>query len=243
MSFIVKKLFLDDAYLTESTATVVDVNDRGGIILDQSIFYGTSGGQPGDTGTLVQADGSSVDIATTVCGADKEELILVPATTEKLPAIGETVTVRIDWERRHNLMRMHTALHLLCASVPFPVTGGQIGEKESRLDFNMPESPDREALTQRLNALVDEDHPVSDRWIDDSVLEAQPELIRTMSVKPPMGSGKVRLVSIGEGDSVDLQPCGGTHIRTTSEIGPLEIFKVENKGKQNRRIRVRLAEG
>lgn len=243
MSFIVKKLFLDDAYLTESTATVVEVNERGGIILDQSIFYGTSGGQPGDTGTLVLADGASVDIATTVCGTDKEELILVPATTERLPAIGATVTVRIDWERRHNLMRMHTALHLLCASVPFPVTGGQIGEKESRLDFNMPESPDREALTQRLNALVDEDHSVSDRWIDDSVLEAQPELIRTMSVKPPMGNGKVRLVSIGDGDSVDLQPCGGTHIRTTSEIGPLEVFKVENKGKQNRRIRVRLAEG
>lgn len=242
MSHTVKKLFLDDAYLTECSAIVLDVNDRGGIILDQSVFYGTSGGQPGDTGTMVLADGSSIDIATTVCGSDKDELILVPASSDYLPAIGDAVTVQVNWDRRHKLMRMHTALHLLCASVPFPVTGGQIGELESRLDFNMPENPDRDELTERLNSLVEESHPVSDRWIDDSALEAQPDLIRTMSVKPPMGSGKVRLVSIGSQDSVDLQPCGGTHVKSTSEIGKLEVYKVENKGKQNRRVRVRLLE-
>ncbi len=243
MSYSVKKLFLDDSYLATCSASVVDVNDRGGIILDQTVFYATSGGQPGDTGTLILADGSSIEIATSVCGADKDELILVPASTEKLPKVGETVTVQLDWNRRHKLMRMHTALHLLCASIPFPVTGGQIGESESRLDFNMPENPDRETLTAHLNRLVQEDHPVSDRWIDDLALEAQPELIRTMSVKPPMGTGKVRLVSIGEDDAVDLQPCGGTHVRSTLEIGPLDIYKVENKGKQNRRVRVRLSEG
>lgn len=242
MSHSVKKLFLEDAYLTNCSATVVHVNDRGGIILDQSVLYGTSGGQPGDTGTMILADGSSIEIATTVCGADKDELVLVPASPDRLPQIGETVVVEINWDRRHKLMRMHTALHLMCASIPFPVTGGQIGEMESRLDFNMPENPDREALTERLNALVQEKHPVSDRWIDDSVLEAQLNLIRTMSVKPPMGSGKVRLVSIGLDDGVDLQPCGGTHVRSTAEIGSLEIYKVENKGKQNRRVRVRLLE-
>lgn len=243
MSHSVKKLFLDDAYLTETTATVVEVNDRGGIVLDQTVFYGTSGGQPGDTGRLKRADGSVIEIATTVCGQSKDDLILVPASPDNLPQIGETVTAELDWDRRHRLMRMHTALHLLCASVPFPVTGGQIGETDSRLDFDMPESIDREALTHRLNALVAENHPVSERWINDAELEAQPELIRTMSVKPPMGSGKVRLVSIGDDDRIDLQPCGGTHVRATGEIGPLEVYKIENKGKQNRRIRVRLTNG
>lgn len=242
MSHSVKKLFLDDAYMTGCSATVLDLNDRGGVILDQTVFYGTSGGQPGDTGTLILRDGSAIEVATTVCGTDKDEIILVPASTDKLPATGDVVTVQINWDRRHKLMRMHTALHLMCASVPFPVTGGQIGETESRLDFNMPENPDREALTRRLNGFVDEDHPVSDRWIEDSELEAQPDLIRTMSVKPPMGTGQVRLVSIGKDDAVDLQPCGGTHVRSTAEIGQLEIYKVENKGKQNRRVRVRLLE-
>nr|WP_306266637.1 alanyl-tRNA editing protein [Pararhizobium sp. IMCC3301] len=243
MSRVFRKLFLEDAYLTETAAKVVEINDRGGIILDQTIFYGTSGGQPGDTGKLQRANGSVIEIATTVCGQNKEELILVPASPDNLPEIGESVTAELDWDRRHRLMRMHTALHLLCASVPFPVTGGQIGTTESRLDFDMPESMDREALTLRLNTLVAENHPVSQRWIDDAELEAQPELIRTMSVKPPMGSGKVRLVSIGENDEIDLQPCGGTHVRATGEIGALEVYKIENKGKQNRRIRVRLAEG
>lgn len=242
MSHSVKKLFLDDSYLTDCSAIVVDLNDRGGIILDQSVFYGTSGGQPGDTGTMTLADGSSIQIATTVCGSDKDELILVPASADKLPEIGDTVALQLDWTHRHKFMRMHSALHLMCASIPFPVTGGQIGETESRLDFNMPENPDREALTAHLNVLVEEDHPISDRWIEDSALEAQPELIRTMSVKPPMGSGKVRLVSIGVDDAVDLQPCGGTHVKSTGEIGKLEIYKVENKGKQNRRVRVRLLE-
>lgn len=240
MSHQVKKLFLDDAYLAEATGTVLEVNDRGGIILDQTIFYGTSGGQPGDTGTLTLANGTTIEIATAVCGPDKEEIILIPTSQDIMPAVGETVTTNINWERRHNLMRMHSALHLLCASIPFPVTGGQTGELESRLDFNITENVNKQALTETLNELVAANHPISDRWIADAELEANPDLIRTMSVKPPMSSGKVRLVSIGQDDSVDLQPCGGTHVRTTGEIGSLEVYKVEKKGKQNRRVRVRL---
>ncbi|MEP0520758.1 MAG: alanyl-tRNA editing protein [Hyphomicrobiales bacterium] len=242
MSHSVAKLFLEDAYLTETKCNVVEINERGGIVLDQTIFYGTSGGQPGDTGTLTLADGSEIAIATTVCGQSKDEIILVPASSDNLPTVGETAITKLNWERRLKLMRMHSAMHLLCASIPFPVTGGQIGETESRLDFDMPENLDKEALTKTLNALVAKDHPITDRWIDDSELEANPDLIRTMSVKPPMGTGKVRLVSIGEADSVDLQPCGGTHVRQTGEIGLLEVYKVEKKGKQNRRVRVRLAD-
>lgn len=243
MSHSVKKLFLEDAYLREAPGRVLEINERGGIVLDQTNFYGTSGGQPGDIGTLTLENDTEIEIATTVCGANKDEIILVPANAENMPAVGEAVLTKLNWERRYGLMRMHSAMHLLCASVPFPVTGGQIGETESRLDFDMPDNVDKEALTDTLNALVAANHPITDRWIDDAELEANPDLIRTMSVKPPMGSGKVRLVSIGDGDSVDLQPCGGTHVRSTGDIGLLEVYKVEKKGKQNRRVRVRLADG
>lgn len=242
MSHSVTKLYLDDAYLTEAKGVVVEINDRGGIVLDQTIFYGMSGGQPGDTGTLILADGTEIAITTTVCGQSKDEIILVPASPDHMPSVGETVHTRLNWERRHKLMRMHSAMHLLCASVPFPVTGGQIGETESRLDFDMPDNVDKEVLTKTLNALVVANHPISDRWINDAELEANPDLIRTMSVKPPMGTGKVRLVSIGDADGVDLQPCGGTHVRQTGDIGLLHVYKVEKKGKQNRRVRVRLAD-
>ncbi|PCJ91251.1 MAG: Ala-tRNA(Pro) hydrolase [Hyphomicrobiales bacterium] len=241
MSIAVEKLFLDDANQQTATGTVVAVNDRGGIILDKTIFYATSGGQPGDSGTLTLVNGDTIEIATTVCGETKDELILVPANSDNLPAVGDVVTMQLNWERRHRLMRMHSALHLLCASVPYPVTGGQIGEFDSRLDFDMPESMDKEALSAELNKLVEGNHPISTRWITDAQLEENPTLVRTMTVKPPMGSGKVRLVSIGEDDKVDLQPCGGTHVSNTGEIGSLEVYKIEKKGKQNRRVRVRLA--
>lgn len=242
MSHNVKRLFLEDAYLIETQGVVLEVNERGGIVLDQTNFYGTSGGQPGDVGTLTLANGTEIEIATAVCGQSKDEIILVPASSDHLPAVGETVSTKLNWERRHKLMRMHSAMHLLCASVPFPVTGGQIGETESRLDFDMPDNVDKESLTNTLNALVEANHTISDRWIADVELEANPELIRTMSVKPPMGSGKVRLVSIGDTDEVDLQPCGGTHVKQTGDIGLLDVYKVEKKGKQNRRVRVRLVE-
>lgn len=228
-------LFRDDAYLTECDARVTGVNDRGGILLDRTVFYYTSGGQPGDTGVLTTADGRSIRIGTTIM-ADGE-LIHVPEEGQPVPETGETVTCRIDWERRHRLMRMHTAMHLLCSLVPCGVTGGQVGLDKSRLDFDAGEETfDKDALTEGLNSLIREDHPVEAIWIADEDLERNPDLVRTMSVAPPRGAGRVRLLKIGKG--VDLQPCGGTHVRSTAEIGPMRVSKIESKGKRNRRVNI-----
>ena len=212
-------------------------------MLDQSIFYPTSGGQPGDSGQLIVA-GAECPIATTVYDADRATIVHVPAEgAAVVPEPGATVTMELDWDRRHAHMRIHTALHLLCSLIPFPVTGGQIGAGEGRLDFDIEDAGalDKAALTEKLNELVAADHAVSSRWITDEELEANPDLVRTMAVKPPMGSGKVRLVAIGPDGSVDLQPCGGTHVKTTSEIGALAVTKIEKKGKQNRRVRIAFA--
>ena len=231
-------LFRDDGYLRSCTARVIAVDERG-IRLDRTVFYPTGGGQPGDCGTFRLADGSAVAIADTVKGDGADEVIHVPAPGAALPAAGAEVTVEIDWARRHRLMRMHTCLHLLCAVVPGAVTGGAVGDGRGRLDFDVPGAAlDKEAITAALNKLIAEGHAVAPRWIDDAELEARPELVRTMSVKPPMGSGKVRLLEI---DGVDLQPCGGTHVRNTAEIGRVEITKIENKGRQNRRINLAFA--
>ncbi len=240
----IEPLFLSDGFLKSTTASVLAVNDRGGIIVDRTNFYATSGGQPGDTGTLCRADGTAVEIGATIYGADKSEIIHVPTLQDNLPEAGEPVELRLDWDRRHNHMRMHTALHLLCSIVPFPVTGGSIGEAESRLDFDIEDAGaiDKEALTQQLNALVAAGHPVASRWISDAELAANPDMVRTMSVKPPMGSGRVRLIGIGAEEEIDLQPCGGTHVANTSEIGSVAVTKIEKKGRQNRRIRVRFGE-
>jgi len=233
-------LFRDDAYLRTCEAEIVDVNDRGGIVLDRTVFYATGGGQPGDSGTLELDDGQQVEIATTVYDSDKATIVHVPAEGQVLPPAGSRVTAHIDWVRRYQLMRVHTALHLLSVALPYPVTGGQIGDKEGRLDFDMgDETVDRETLVASLNKLAAGDHDVTSEWITDEELDANPGLVKTMSVKPPRGSGRVRLVRIG-GD-VDLQPCGGTHVSRTSEIGPLELGKIEKKGKQNRRVRIKLA--
>jgi misacylated tRNA(Ala) deacylase len=227
-------VFRDDAYTRSCTARVVAVDERG-IRLDRTVFYPTGGGQPGDSGVLRLADGSVVAIADTVKGSG-DEVVHVPAAGAALPAPGAEVTAEIDWERRHRLMRMHTCLHLLCAVVPGAVTGGSVGDGRGRLDFDVPgASLDKEAISAGLNKLIAEGHAVAPRWIDDAELEAHPELVRTMSVKPPTGAGKVRLLEIA---GVDLQPCGGTHVRNTTEIGPVEIGKIENKGRQNRRINV-----
>ncbi|MEZ5843576.1 MAG: alanyl-tRNA editing protein [Hyphomicrobiaceae bacterium] len=235
-------LFRTDAYLETTRARVARINERGGIVLDRTPFYATSGGQPGDAGSLAWATGGCA-IATAVYDADKATVVHVPAEGATTPPVGSDVTVTLDWDRRHRHMRMHTALHLLCALVKFPVTGGQIGADESRLDFDIPEAGaiDKDAIEADLNRLVGENHPVSERWITDDELAANPGLVRTMSVKPPMGSGRVRLVAIGADGAVDLQPCGGTHVRTTGEIGRLAITKIEKKGKQNRRLRLALA--
>jgi len=233
---ITEELFREDAYLEECEAKVVGVNDKGGILLDRSVFYPTGGGQPGDIGMLYLTDGGAIRIATTVKGDGEENVVHVPVEGQLVPPIGARVTASIDWERRYRHMRMHTGLHLLCALVPHGVTGGRIGEDKSSLDFDIGEAAlDKDALTEGLNRLVGEDYPVQERWISDAELDAQPDLVRTMSVQPPRGSGRVRLLEI---PSVDLQPCGGTHVARTGEIGALQVTKIENKGKRNRRVNI-----
>ncbi|CUH66801.1 Alanine--tRNA ligase [Thalassovita autumnalis] len=233
-------LFRDDAYLREAEAKVVALTPEGGIVLDQSVFYPTGGGQPGDSGQL-SWEGSEMVIATTVKGEDGA-IVLVPAEPGALPPVGTAVRQSLDWNRRHRHMRVHTALHLLSVVIPLPVSGGSIGADKGRLDFDMPEAPeDKEALAEALNALIDRDLEVSEDWISDEELQANPGLVKTMSVMPPMGQGRVRLVRIGSGDDqVDLQPCGGTHVARTSEIGRIRLGKVEKKGKQNRRVYLHL---
>jgi misacylated tRNA(Ala) deacylase len=238
-----EQLYRTDAYLRDCTARVLAVNERGGIVLDRTVFYAAAGGQPGDKGSLEVDGGGTCPIATTVYDADKTTIVHVAADGSARPAPGQTVRAVLDWDARSKLMRMHTTLHLLCALVKFPVTGGQVNADDSRLDFDIEDASavDKDALTAGLNALIAANHPVTERWITDAELEANPQLVRTMAVKPPTGSGRVRLVVIGEGGSVDLQPCGGTHVRSTGEIGPVVVTRIEKKGKQNRRIRVSFA--
>ncbi|PZR94428.1 MAG: Ala-tRNA(Pro) hydrolase [Stutzerimonas stutzeri] len=233
-------LFRDDAYLTETQATVVAINERGGIELDRTVFYATGGGQPGDAGVLVRGDGSEIAIGTAIYNPeDKSRVLHVPLEGQAAPAIGDILTAKLDWERRLKRMRIHTALHLLSVVLPYPVTGGAIGDGDGRLDFDIPEGGlDKAELTEKLNALVAKNAAISERWITDEELDANPGLVKTMSVKPPRGSGRVRLVSI---EGIDLQPCGGTHVRNTSEIGAVAVTDVEKKGKQNRRVRIALA--
>jgi len=235
-----EQLYRTDAYQRDCTARVLAVNERGGVVLDRTVFYAAAGGQPGDKGTLEIEGGGSCPIATTVYDADKATIVHVLPEGCARPSPGQGVRVVLDWDHRTKLMRMHTCLHLLCALVKFPVTGGQIGAEESRLDFDIEDADavDKDKLTAGLNALIAADHPVSERWISDAELDASPQLVRTMSVKPPRGSGRVRLVVIGEDGAVDLQPCGGTHVKRTGEIGPVVISRIEKKGKLNRRIRV-----
>jgi len=231
-------LFRDDAYLVECEATVTEVTEKDGNVavgLDRTVFYPTGGGQPGDAG-LIRAGGADLPIATAVYGATKSDILHVLAPGATPPAVGSTVLARIDWPTRHRRMRMHTGLHLLSVVLPYPVTGGSIGADESRLDFDIPEAGlDKDAITAKLNELIATDAAVTERWITDAELEANPGLVKTMSVKPPMGSGRVRLVEIA---GLDLQPCGGTHVRRTGEIGPMAVSAIEKKGKQNRRVRV-----
>lgn len=228
-------LFRDDPYLTHCTATVTASGPEG-VRLDRTVFYPLGGGQPGDTGHLVLGDGTRLAVVDAVKGDGHEDVVHVLAEGTPAPAVGTVVTAEIDWDRRHRHMRMHTCLHLLCAVVTGDVTGGQIGADKGRLDFNLPDTQlDKDAITTELNRLIAEDHPVQPRWISDEELAAQPELVRTMSVKPPSGGGRVRLLDIA---GVDLQPCGGTHVRRTGEIGRVRVGKIENKGRQNRRINV-----
>ncbi len=232
-------LFRDDPYLRSCDATVRGVNDRGGIILDRTVFYAASGGQPGDSGSLRFIDGSEIRIATTVKGETPDEIVHVPASLDVLAEPARHVEAEIDWERRHRLMRIHTCMHLLSVLVPYPVTGGQVADDYGRLDFDVGDGAlDKEELTAHLNEMIAADHPVSAEWISDEELAARPEMVKTMTVKPPIGAGQVRLIRIGD---VDLQPCGGTHVHSTAEIGPVVVSRIESKGARNRRVRIAFA--
>jgi misacylated tRNA(Ala) deacylase len=232
-------LFREDAYLTECRAEVVAHTDQGGLVVDRTVFYATSGGQPGDRGVLTTAAGTAIPIGNAVY-TDPAKTVIAQVMAQPAdaawPAVGAPVTLKIDWDLRYRRMRMHTALHLLSAILPYPVTGGSVGEDDSRLDFDIPEAGlDKDEITAKLAAMIAADAAVSTRWISDAELEANPGLVKTMSVKPPMGSGRVRLVEIA---GLDLQPCGGTHVRRTSEIGAVRVTQIEKKGKQNRRVRI-----
>jgi len=240
MAYDTAILFRDDSYLKEIDATVLAINDRGGILTDRTVFYATSGGQPGDTGLFVRADGSTITIAATVTGETKEEIIHVPAPDQPGPSIGEKLTLGIDWDRRYKLMRMHTACHLLSVVCPFPITGAAVGEDDSRVDFDLPDAGvTKESVTEKMMELVNANHPILTRWITDEELAANPGLIKSKNVRPPTGTGRIRLVCIGQNASVDSQPCGGTHVATTGEVGAIHIGKIEKKGKENRRFRIR----
>lgn len=240
MAFETRLAFLDDAYLTACEGTVLAVNDRGGIILDETNFYATSGGQPGDTGWLEREDGSKIKIAATVSGESKQEIVLVPAEGEPLPSVGERLVGHIDWDRRYKLMRMHTACHLLTVVCPYPITGASVGEEESRVDFDIPGFDSNKAeISEKLMELVAGNHPIYVETISDAELAANSGLVKSKNVRPPTGSGSIRLVCIGKDASVDSQPCGGTHVTETQEVGEIHIGKIENKGRENRRFRIR----
>jgi misacylated tRNA(Ala) deacylase len=229
-------LFRTDSYLTEAAAMVTAHTPEGGIVVSASVFYPTGGGQPGDSG-VIEWQGGRLLIATAV-KVEGGHVALVPAEARGMPPVGTLIRQHIDWDRRHRLMRVHTALHLLSVVIPLPVTGGQIGPDRGRLDFDMAEPPaSAEAWGAALNRLIDRDLVVTEDWITDADLEANPGLVKTMSVRPPTGQGRVRLIRIGQDEGqIDLQPCGGTHVARTGEIGRVAIGKIEKKGRQNRRV-------
>lgn len=229
------EIFRQDAYAKSCEAKVVFVSEVG-IELDRTVFYPTSGGQPGDTGALETASGATIRIADTRKDRDTGAHLHIPEDEGHGLKPGDAVTAEIDWERRHRLMRMHSCMHLLCSIIEGEVTGGQVGDIKSRLDFNLPNTQlDKEAITTELNRLIERDAPLTASWITDAELDAKPELVRTMTVRPPSGAGKVRLMEI---EGIDLQPCGGTHVARTGEIGRVRVGKIENKGRQNRRINI-----
>jgi misacylated tRNA(Ala) deacylase len=232
-------LFRQDAYLRETEAAVIEAAPER-IVLDTNLFYVQGGGQPGDRGVLVRADGSTVLIVNTIYDADRKTILHVPADGVGIPEPGERVAARLDWDLRYKRMRAHTALHLLSVVLPYPVTGGAVGDGDGRLDFDSGEVAfDRNEIERKLNELVATDAAVSTRWITDDELAANPGLVKTMKVKPPTGGGRVRLVEIA---GLDLQPCGGTHVAKLREIGRVAVTGIEKKGKINRRVRISLSD-
>jgi len=231
-------LFREDAYRREAPGQVAALPAQGGVVLDASLFYPTGGGQPGDTGRITW-DGGEMAVVTTLKG-EGDDIVLVAPEGAPLPPPGTEVTQQIDWDKRYACMRIHTALHLLSVVIPLPVSGGAISPEKGRLDFNMEDPPeDKQALEDALNELIARDLAVTESWISDAQLQANPGLVKTMSVMPPKGAGQVRLIRIGEGDNqVDLQPCGGTHVAQTGQIGRVRLGKVEKKSRLNRRFNI-----
>jgi misacylated tRNA(Ala) deacylase len=236
---LVNALYRDDFYLSTAEAVVTAIHEDGGIELDQTCFYATSGGQPGDTGFLERSDGSKIALGQTKHGMTKDIVIHMPLEGEVQPLAGEKLVLHIDWQRRYKLMRMHTACHLLSVVCPYPITGAAVGVDDSRVDFDMSETIDKDEVTAKMMALVHENHPVYLQWITDEQLAANPGLVKSKNVRPPVGLGRVSLVCIGENSAVDSQPCGGTHVSETQEVGSIYIAKIEKKGKENRRFRIR----
>lgn len=227
------KIFEQNAYTKEIETKIKEIDPENKTIeLEDAIFYGKSGGQPGDEGEII-ADGQKIKVNETIKAEESIKNIL-----ENLNGLrkNQKIIARINWDKRYKYMRMHSALHLMCASIPLGVTGGQIGYEKSRLDFNDPDKEiKKEELQEKINTLMRDDHEITYEYIDSKILESQPELVRTMSVKPPSIDGKLRFVKIG---NVDFQPCGGTHVKSTKEIGKITIGKIENKGRMNRRVNI-----
>jgi misacylated tRNA(Ala) deacylase len=231
-------LFRDDAYLKSATARVLEVRERG-VVLDRTIFYPLGGGQPGDTGALVRASGERIAIVDTRKGETPGSVLHIPASGASRPETGESLSMEIDWARRYALMRLHTALHLMSCVVVAPVSGGNIAPDKARLDFDIDMTLlDAERITRETNALIASGVPTETVWITDEELDAQPDLVKTMSVQPPRGVGRVRLLRI---PGIDLQPCGGTHVRNIAEIGGIRVTRIRNEGKHNKRVEIVLA--
>jgi len=231
-------LFREDAYLKTAVARVTAVTERG-IELDATIFYPLGGGQPGDTGALMRSNGERIVIADTRKGETMDSVLHVPAPSTPLPEIGETLTLEIDWTRRYALMRLHTALHVMSCVVVAPVTGGNIAPDKARLDFDIDMSLlDAHKIESGTNELISRGVETETVWITDEELDARPELVKTMSVQPPRGAGRVRLLRI---PGIDLQPCGGTHVRNVAEIGGIRVLRIRNEGRRNRRVEIALA--
>lgn len=238
----VDALYRDDFQLMTVDAVVTAIHEDGGIELDRTCLYAASGGQPGDTGYIERTDGTRIALGQTRHGPAKDIIIHMPLEGEPQPIVGESLRLHLDWDRRHRLMRMHTACHLLSVICQYPITGAAVGEEESRVDFDMTDTIDKDGVTARLMELVEQDHPVYVQWITDEELAANPGIVKSKNVRPPIGLGRVSLVCIGENSSVDSQPCGGTHVARTSEVGAIHIAKIEKKGKENRRFRIRFGE-
>lgn len=234
------QLFLEQTYAQTCDAEIVGINALGGIVLDRTIFYATSGGQPGDSGFLEFENGERIDIAIAVKDKESGGIALVPVEGSKRPSPGDKVVCHINWPRRYKLMQMHAACHILSVVCPFPITSANVGENESRVDFDMPELPSSKSeISQQMMQLIEADHVIYDQWIDEQELDANPGMIKSKNVRPPSGVGRIRLVCIGENSTIDSQPCGGTHVKSTAEIGQIHIGKIEKKGKENRRFRIR----